>query len=392
MAFERSSRGGFAISLLVVVAGLAALTVGRFFFLERYRLYGCRPDDTPIVSIRRCPLKWQTSATADLSTILCIATGVLLTSVGSFVYPLARAASHRGKEEEAEEVRSALQVLSARRRVVRREDADAAATTSATTLEDAVKITRRNALDEERIVLALLGLPTPHRKWLYDALHPGLAKTLSRRRFLRSFASCLWVRLFFAFREKKATVLAAVAIATLATTWCSVAVADAAAKSTEAASQANKATTSPETNEEKIKEQLGFKLKAMMEDKLDVQWERTKGEKEKEERRHQHRQANLSAAGKCAIGLASLFTFAVPLQASAALFFAVFLASNENPVGVAAGFAACLCLSRFVLGFAYLLAFRTVAADGAFVATQLKKVEEDTERVRQLTKTLLVVF
>ena len=167
------SRGGFVVSLLLLITGSAFIVVGRFFFWERYRLYGCSPYYTTSIYTHLCPSQWQDHATShmDISTVSCLVSGSIILLV-ALLYPYALLAI-KGNREETEEVRSI------------------------------VHLAYRSSSDHfgkslrhwEIAILHLLGLRCPFRLWSYFH-HEKLEFALLQRRRLRRFSACLWTEIF----------------------------------------------------------------------------------------------------------------------------------------------------------------------------------------------------
>lgn len=173
------SRGGFVVSLVLLICGCSFVVVGRFFFWERHQLYGCRPDYTTSITSQVCPVSWRNKAggSTDTPTLTCMASGTVALLV-ALVYPYALVAI-KGNREETEEIRSAVHMAhssATKSRVQSHSDGDS---TSALFFN----------------VLHLTGLDHPRRSWSYFR-HPNLFKSLDRRRRLRQFAACLWTELF----------------------------------------------------------------------------------------------------------------------------------------------------------------------------------------------------
>lgn len=167
------SRGGFIVSILLLLAGGVFIVVGRFFFWERYYLYGCQPDYTTSITCRLCPVEWQHEASsyADTSTVACLTSGAA-TLLMALLYPYALLAI-KGDREEGEEIRSVIHLE----------------------YESASNVQGLSLLDCERIVLRVIGLAHSYRSWNYFH-HRTLEKHLKRRRRLRRFAACLWSEIF----------------------------------------------------------------------------------------------------------------------------------------------------------------------------------------------------
>ena len=167
------SRGGFIVSLLLLATGSAFIVVGQFFFWERHRLYGCRPDYTTSVTSRICSTDWQRHAGAsmDSPTLTCLASGAIALFV-AVAYPYALLAI-KGNREETEEIRSIVHLV-------------------CHSADNAKDLSRGNW---EHTVLRLTGLDSSHRPWIYFH-HPILHQRLDRRRRFRRFAACLCTEVF----------------------------------------------------------------------------------------------------------------------------------------------------------------------------------------------------
>lgn len=173
------SRGGFIVSLVLLICGCSFIVVGRFFFWERHQLYGCRRDYTTSITSQVCPVNWRNKAgsSTDTPTLTCVASGTVALLV-ALVYPYALVAI-KGNREETEEIRSAVHM----------------AHSSTTKTRDQLHGDGDSAGDLFVNVLHLTGLDRPRRSWNYFR-HPNLFKSLDRRRRLRRFAACLWTEVF----------------------------------------------------------------------------------------------------------------------------------------------------------------------------------------------------
>lgn len=172
------SRGGFIVSLVHLLAGVAFIVVGRFFFWERYHLYGCRPDYTTSTMSSPCSPEWQreASGSVDVSTTACLVSGSVILVV-ALLFPYALLAL-KGNREETEEIRS----------IVHLQYHTATATTREVRQHPALVVW-------ERAILRIVDLKPPSRIWTYFH-HQTLDKTLARRRRFRRFAGCLWTEVF----------------------------------------------------------------------------------------------------------------------------------------------------------------------------------------------------
>lgn len=177
------SRGGFIVSLLLLITGSAFIIVGRFFFWERYRLYGCHPSYTTSVYDHLCPQRWQEDASShmDTSTVACLISGSFILSV-ALVYPYALLAI-KGSREEVEEIRSIVHLG----------------------YHSDVSRKGRPLRDWELPILHLFGLQRPFPLWRYFK-HQNLESTLARRRRLRRLAACLWTETFARVALKEYTI------------------------------------------------------------------------------------------------------------------------------------------------------------------------------------------
>ena len=177
------SRGGFIVSLLLLATGSAFIVVGRFFFWERYRLYGCHPSYTTSVYDHLCSQRWQEDASShmDTSTVACLISGSFILSV-ALVYPYALLAI-KGGREEAEEIRSIVHLG----------------------YYSAVGRSGRPLRDLELPILHLFGLQHSFLLWNYFK-HQNLESSLTRRRRLRRLSACLWTETFARVTLKEYTI------------------------------------------------------------------------------------------------------------------------------------------------------------------------------------------
>jgi len=177
------SRGGFIVSFFLLITGSAFIVVGRFFFWERYRLYGCRLKYTTSIYEHMCSRQWQEDASRhmDTSTVACLVSGSFILLV-ALVYPYTLLAI-KGTREETEEVRSIIHLE----------------------YRSTVSRPNRPLRDWELSVLHLLGLRRPFPLWNYFE-HKTLKFTLAQRRRLRRFSACLWTELFARITLKEYTV------------------------------------------------------------------------------------------------------------------------------------------------------------------------------------------
>lgn len=177
------SRGGFIVSLLLLITGSAFIIVGRFFFWERYRLYGCRPSYTTSVYEHLCSQQWQEDASShmDTSTVACLISGSFILLV-ALMYPYTLLAI-KGSREEIEEIRSIIHLE----------------------YHSAVSRPGRSLRDWELPILHLLGLQRPFPLWNYFK-HKSLESTLAQRRRLRRLSACLWTETFARVALKEHTI------------------------------------------------------------------------------------------------------------------------------------------------------------------------------------------
>lgn len=167
------SRGGFVVSLLLLVSGTAFIVIGRFFFWERHRLYGCRPDYETSIETSVCPVDWQRYGreSTDTSTVACLVSGSVILLL-AFTYPYALLAV-KGSREETEELRSIVHLE----------------------YHSLDRVAGGSLRDWETAILHAMGLDMSHRPWQY-LIHPNLENALARRRWLRRFAACIWTESF----------------------------------------------------------------------------------------------------------------------------------------------------------------------------------------------------
>lgn len=177
------SRGGFIVSLLLLITGSAFIVVGRFFFWERYSLYGCHPSYTTSVYDHLCSQRWQEDASShmDTSTVACLISGSFILSV-ALGYPYALLAI-KGSREEVEEIRSTVHLE----------------------YHSDVSHSGRRLRDWELSILHLFGLQRPFPLWNYFK-HQTLESTLARRRRLRRLSSCLWTETYARVALKEYTI------------------------------------------------------------------------------------------------------------------------------------------------------------------------------------------
>ena len=216
MALE-NSRGLFFASLVLLCSGFAAVVVGRFFFLERYRLYGCNADyEEYSEHLRICD---PTMPAADTSTAACLTVGASLLILAA-VYPLARVAV-RGRKEETDEALAHMQL--------------AESLAHHPLLPD-----HRDRQKVQETILSILeegregGGGGGGASRLLRRRKEERATSLKRKLWIRRFASCFGVRLYLAIRDGSwalATTLVVLVLVAAATT---VTTATAAATAAEA--------------------------------------------------------------------------------------------------------------------------------------------------------------
>lgn len=189
------SKGGFLVSLMLLLAGVGFIVVGRFFFWERFHLYGCDPNYTTSIYTQLCPSQWQQDASShvDTPTVACIVSGSAILLV-ALLYPYTLLAI-KGNREETEEVRSIVHL-------------EYRSTTNPF---------GRSLREWELAVLHLLGLQRPFPLWNYFH-HDKLKFALSQRRRLRRFSACIWTEMFARCALKEYTLPVIVSIFALAST------------------------------------------------------------------------------------------------------------------------------------------------------------------------------